>query len=189
MFLFFLERINCLFFFFCLSVCLFATQFQQRELAPVRIVAAIQRTKNRMSHSLIFNQQPYGDDNILPYCLVQPVTTPNQRPVILTPGRLAKALIQKILQLPSSDGSCFEDCPTEILEKKGVASSEMLVVRNVDCSRVECIQFKTIKASITQNKHGFLQLGLHSVKELVQREIYPIVIHIKLTEKSLKKLR
>uniref|UniRef100_H3A3N9 Caspase recruitment domain family member 10 n=1 Tax=Latimeria chalumnae TaxID=7897 RepID=H3A3N9_LATCH len=136
-----------------------------------------------------------GDDNILPYCLVQPVTTPNQRPVILTPGRLAKALIQKILQLPSSDGSCFEDCPTaththiEILEKKGVASSEMLVVRNVDCSRVECIQFKTIKASITQNKHGFLQLGLHSVKELVQREIYPIVIHIKLTEKSLKKLR
>lgn len=42
---------------------------------------------------------------------------------------------------------------------------------------------------IPQNKHCLLEADLGCVKHLLRREIYPIIIFIKISEKNIKKLR
>lgn len=40
-----------------------------------------------------------------------------------------------------------------------------------------------------QGKHCLLEAELSCVKDLLRREIYPIIIHIKICEKNIKRLR
>lgn len=42
---------------------------------------------------------------------------------------------------------------------------------------------------ISQNKHCLLEAGIGCTKDLLRREIYPIIIFIKVCEKNIKKLR
>lgn len=39
------------------------------------------------------------------------------------------------------------------------------------------------------NKHCLLELGVQSVRDLIKREIYPIVIHVEVTEKNVRGFR
>lgn len=40
-----------------------------------------------------------------------------------------------------------------------------------------------------EKKHCLLELGARGVRELVQHEIYPIVIHVEVTEKNVRDVR
>lgn len=40
-----------------------------------------------------------------------------------------------------------------------------------------------------EKKHCLLELGARGVRELVQNEIYPIVIHVEVTEKNVRDVR
>ena len=40
-----------------------------------------------------------------------------------------------------------------------------------------------------EKKHCLLELGARGVRELVQNEIYPIVIHVEVTEKNVREVR
>lgn len=40
-----------------------------------------------------------------------------------------------------------------------------------------------------QGKHCLLEAELSCVKDLLRRDIYPIIIHVKISEKNVKKLR
>lgn len=40
-----------------------------------------------------------------------------------------------------------------------------------------------------EKKHCLLELGARGVKELVQSEVYPIVIHVEVTEKNVREIR
>lgn len=53
----------------------------------------------------------------------------------------------------------------------------------------ECITPENIEAVAAKNKHCLLEVGLSCTKDLLRREIYPIIIFIKVCEKNIKKLR
>lgn len=44
-------------------------------------------------------------------------------------------------------------------------------------------------AFVPQGKHCLLEAELSCVKDLLRREIYPIIIHIKICERNIKRLR
>lgn len=47
-----------------------------------------------------------------------------------------------------------------------------------------------VKCILTsEKKHCLLELGARGVRELVQNEIYPIVIHVEVTEKNVREVR
>ncbi|KAF3700452.1 Caspase recruitment domain-containing protein 11 CARD-containing MAGUK protein 1 [Channa argus] len=53
----------------------------------------------------------------------------------------------------------------------------------------ECITRENIEAVASKGKHCLLEAELGCVKDLLRREIYPIIIHVKICEKNVKKLR
>lgn len=46
-----------------------------------------------------------------------------------------------------------------------------------------------IREAMEKNKHCLLELGVQSVRDLIKSEIYPIVIHVEVTEKNVRGLR
>ncbi|KAI4822377.1 hypothetical protein KUCAC02_007929 [Chaenocephalus aceratus] len=53
----------------------------------------------------------------------------------------------------------------------------------------ECITRENIEAVASKGKHCLLEAELSCVKDLLRREIYPIIIYIKICDKNVKKLR
>lgn len=43
--------------------------------------------------------------------------------------------------------------------------------------------------SLSEQKHCLLELGARGVRELVHSEVYPIVIHVEVTEKNVREIR
>ncbi|XP_010773645.1 caspase recruitment domain-containing protein 11-like, partial [Notothenia coriiceps] len=53
----------------------------------------------------------------------------------------------------------------------------------------ECITRENIEAVASKGKHCLLEAELSCVKDLLRREIYPIIIYVKICDKNVKKLR
>uniref|UniRef100_A0A670XVF0 Caspase recruitment domain family member 10 n=1 Tax=Pseudonaja textilis TaxID=8673 RepID=A0A670XVF0_PSETE len=114
-----------------------------------------------------------------PYSLVHPVVVQTRRPIMLSPGCLAPLLLKKLLDLPSSSQDfCFS--PAGELTHR-VAHHVSLKIR--PCLIIFLPQKRH------QNQHCLLELEVQLVKELIKSEIYPIIIHIKVTEKKIKGVR
>lgn len=47
----------------------------------------------------------------------------------------------------------------------------------------------TVCLSLSEKKHCLLELGARGVRELVHSEVYPIVIHVEVTEKNVREIR
>ncbi|XP_069087473.1 caspase recruitment domain-containing protein 10 [Pleurodeles waltl] len=120
-----------------------------------------------------------------PYSLLWPHRAQTCRPVIFSPRSLARGLIRSFLELPASSLD-FDFCPSEILlEEESIASPEIIMSRSITPNQVECIRIRSIRDCIRKNKHCLLELGVSAVKELVRNNIFPIVIHIRATDKNL----
>ncbi|XP_054463761.1 caspase recruitment domain-containing protein 11 [Anoplopoma fimbria] len=128
--------------------------------------------------------------NLIPYSLVTLQRTQRRRPVLFTPTALAKTIIQKILNMGGSMD--FDICKPDTLNKE-----EFHLKQNVEPfihykekhTTFECITRENIEAVASKGKHCLLEAELSCVKDLLRREIYPIIIYVKICEKNVKKLR
>ncbi|XP_010750435.1 caspase recruitment domain-containing protein 11 [Larimichthys crocea] len=128
--------------------------------------------------------------NLIPYSPVTLQRTQRRRPVLFTPTALAKTIIQKILNMGAAMD--FNICKPDTLSKE-----EFHLKQNVEPfihykekqATFECITRENIEAVAAKGKHCLLEAELSCVKDLLRREIYPIIIYIKICEKNIKKLR
>ncbi|XP_074511473.1 caspase recruitment domain-containing protein 11 [Sebastes fasciatus] len=128
--------------------------------------------------------------SLIPYSTVTPQRTQRRRPVLFTPTALAKTIIQKILNMGAAME--FDICKPDTLSK-----DEFHLKQNVEPfihykekhTTFECITRENIEAVASKGKHCLLEAELSCVKDLLRREIYPIIIYVKICEKNVKKLR
>ncbi|XP_043821098.1 caspase recruitment domain-containing protein 10 [Dromiciops gliroides] len=166
------------------------SNLKKRALDQLRLV------KPRLSaglgdpqEQLLLDPCPEPDRSIKPYSLVQPLLVSSVRPVVLSPECLAPRLIRNLLDLPTSRQD-FHVCPAESL-----TGDEPLVPAAPGAPSAQPVpqglgvRVRTIQESIGKNKHCLLELSPQSVRELVHSEIYPIVIHVDVTEKNVREIR
>ncbi|NXN91105.1 CAR10 protein, partial [Rhinopomastus cyanomelas] len=131
------------------------------------------------------------DTSLKPYSLVRPVVVKTPRPVVLSPDCIAPRLIRNLLDLPTSRLD-FHVCPAEKLaegDPSTTRAQEHPVSRTAPQDRRESGQIRMIQEAMEKNKHCLLELGVQSVRDLIKSEIYPIVIHVEVTEKNIRGLR
>ncbi|XP_051573713.1 caspase recruitment domain-containing protein 11-like [Myxocyprinus asiaticus] len=129
--------------------------------------------------------------NLIPYSLVTPHQCQNKRPVLFTPSVLAKTIVQKFLNLGGAME--FNICKPDILTKDEFLMKQkiepIIYSKEKQGGTYECITPENIEAVAFKKKHCLLEADLNCVKDLLRREIYPIVIFIKICERNIKKLR
>ncbi|TRY56517.1 hypothetical protein DNTS_015666 [Danionella cerebrum] len=129
--------------------------------------------------------------NLIPYSLVTPHQCQRKRPVLFTPNILAKTIVQKFLNLGGAME--FTICKPDILTKDEFLLKQkiepIIYSKEKQAGTYECITPENIEAVAFKNKHCLLEADLSCVKDLLRREIYPIVICIKICERNIKKLR
>ncbi|XP_006865337.1 PREDICTED: caspase recruitment domain-containing protein 10 [Chrysochloris asiatica] len=123
-----------------------------------------------------------------PYSLVRPLLVSSLRPVVLLPECLAPRLIRNLLDLPSSRLD-FHVCPAESLagEEQCTSSAPGAPKARPATPRLGS-RIRAIQETVGK-KHCLLELGARGVRELVLNEIYPIVIHVEVTEKNVREVR
>uniref|UniRef100_A0A8C1U4V9 Caspase recruitment domain-containing protein 11-like n=1 Tax=Cyprinus carpio TaxID=7962 RepID=A0A8C1U4V9_CYPCA len=129
--------------------------------------------------------------NLIPYSLVTPQQCQRKRPVLFTPNILAKTIVQKFLNLGGAME--FNICKPDIVTKDEFLMKQkiepIIYSKEKQACTYECITPENIEAVAFKNKHCLLEADLSCVKDLLRREIYPIVIFIKICERNIKKLR
>ncbi|XP_043296739.1 caspase recruitment domain-containing protein 10 isoform X3 [Cervus canadensis] len=127
--------------------------------------------------------------SLKPYSLVRPLLVSALRPVVLLPECLAPRLIRNLLDLPSSRLD-FQVCPAESLsgEEQCTLSAPGAPKARPAAPGLGS-RIRAIQESVGKKKHCLLELGARGVRELVQNEIYPIVIHVEVTEKNVREVR
>uniref|UniRef100_A0A4W3J486 Caspase recruitment domain family member 11 n=1 Tax=Callorhinchus milii TaxID=7868 RepID=A0A4W3J486_CALMI len=109
--------------------------------------------------------------SLIPYSLVYPCHTQRKRPVLFSPTPLAKMLVQKLLN--SGEAMEFDIC------KPGQALSREHYLKRKE----------SFSLLVTLNKHCLLEAGLNCTRDLLKKDIYPIIIFVKVSEKNIKRLR
>ncbi|XP_006890282.1 PREDICTED: caspase recruitment domain-containing protein 10 [Elephantulus edwardii] len=126
--------------------------------------------------------------SLKPYSLVRPLLVSAPRPVVLLPECLAPRLIRNLLDLPSSRLD-FHVCPAESLSgEEQCVSSAPGAPKARPATPGLGSRIRTIQENVGK-KHCLLELGIRGVRELVLSEIYPIVIHVEVTEKNVREVR
>nr|XP_034983962.1 caspase recruitment domain-containing protein 10 isoform X1 [Zootoca vivipara]XP_034983963.1 caspase recruitment domain-containing protein 10 isoform X1 [Zootoca vivipara] len=126
-----------------------------------------------------------------PYSPVCPLVVQTRRPVMLSPACLASRLINNLLALPSSHQdfcSCPSDAPPDQRLSSG-SSKNIIIADGISESQRNCGKMRSIKEAIGKNKHCLLELEVQVARELIKSEIYPIVIHVEVTEKNVRGVR
>ncbi|XP_074682684.1 caspase recruitment domain-containing protein 10 isoform X4 [Strix aluco] len=165
---------------------------KKRALDQLRLVKSKpQRSPQEPPQQLWLDPCSDLDMNLKPYSLVRPVVVRTPRPVVLSPNCIAPRLIRNLLDLPTSRLD-FHVCPAEKLaegDPSAPHAQEHPVSRTVPQDRKESGRIRMIREAMEKNKHCLLELGVHSVRDLIKSEIYPIVIHVEVTEKNVRGLR
>ncbi|XP_060109018.1 caspase recruitment domain-containing protein 14-like isoform X2 [Heteronotia binoei] len=118
---------------------------------------------------------------LMPYTLVKPCRPGRPRPVLLVPALLGRIIADKLCLSKS-----FEKCPAE--PQNETQSRDVLPDKkrtNSSC----CIPRQALEVLMEKKIHGWLDVDLEKVQELLAMEIYPIIILVIITEKNGKKFR
>ncbi|NXA94973.1 CAR10 protein, partial [Melanocharis versteri] len=165
---------------------------KKRALGQLRLVKSKpQRSPEQPPQQLWLDPCSDTDTNLKPYSLVRPVVVKTPRPVVLSPSCIAPRLIRNLLDLPTSRLD-FHVCPAEKLaggEPSTTHTQEHLVSRTAPQDQRESGRIHMIREAMEKNKHCLLELGVEGVRDLIKSEIYPIVIHVEVTEKNVRGLR
>lgn len=128
--------------------------------------------------------------NLIPYSPVTSQRTQRKRPVLFSPMALSKTITQKILgMVPATD---FTTSKPDVLSKDEFhlkQKVEPFIHYKEKHGSFECVTHQNIEAVAAKGKHCLLEAELSCVKDLLRREIYPIIINVKICEKNIKKLR
>ncbi|XP_046893462.1 caspase recruitment domain-containing protein 11 isoform X2 [Hypomesus transpacificus] len=129
--------------------------------------------------------------SLVPYSLVTPQHVHRRRPVLFSPNTLAKTLIQKILNMGGAMD--FNICKPDTLTREDFLRKQsiepILHSREKQANMYECITPENIEVVASKGKHCLFEADLSCVKDLLRREIYPIIIYIKICEKNIRRLR
>ncbi|XP_022539102.1 caspase recruitment domain-containing protein 11 isoform X2 [Astyanax mexicanus] len=132
-----------------------------------------------------------SDLNLIPYSPVTPHHCPRKRPVLFSPNILAKTIVQKFLN--SGGAMEFNICKPDILTKDEFLMKQkiepIIYSKEKQANTFECVTPENIEAVAYKNKHCLLEADLSCAKDLLRREIYPIIIFIKICERNIKKLK
>ncbi|XP_035407835.1 caspase recruitment domain-containing protein 10 isoform X2 [Cygnus atratus] len=165
---------------------------KKRALDQLRLVRSKpQKSPGQPPQQLWLDPCSDPDRNLKPYSLVHPVVVKTPRPVVLSPNCIAPRLIRNLLDLPTSRLD-FHVCPAEKLAEEhpsAARAQEPSLSKSGPQEWKESGQIRMIREAMEKNKHCLLELGVQSVRDLIKREIYPIVIHIEVTEKNIRGLR
>ncbi|NXU52761.1 CAR10 protein, partial [Turnix velox] len=160
---------------------------KKRALDQLRLVKSKpQRSPEQPPQQLWLDPCSDPDTSLKPYSLVRPVVVKKPRPVVLSPNCIVPRLIRNLLDLPTSRLD-FHVCPAG--DPSATHGQEQPVPRSVPQDRRESGRIHMIREAMEKNKHCLLELGVHSVRDLIKSEIYPIVIHVEVTEKNVRGLR
>ncbi|XP_064171338.1 caspase recruitment domain-containing protein 11 isoform X1 [Anguilla rostrata] len=129
--------------------------------------------------------------SLIPYSLVTPHHCKRKRPVLFAPNILAKTIVQKFLNLGGAME--FTMCKPDILTKEEFLQKKKMELiiysKEKHANTYEYITPENIEAVAEKNKHCLLEADLNCVKDLLRKEIYPIVLFIKICEKNIRKLK
>ncbi|XP_037331794.2 caspase recruitment domain-containing protein 11 [Pungitius pungitius] len=163
----------------------------------VRIINSASATLPRQGFEALRPEDAAYPDNelsrslsLIPYSTVTLQRAQRRRPVLFTPAALATTVIQKILNMGGAMD--FDICKPDTLSKE-----EFHLKQNVEPfihykekhTIFECITRENIEAVASKGKHCLLEAELSCVKDLLRREIYPIIVYVKICERNVKKLR
>ncbi|KAM4662628.1 caspase recruitment domain-containing protein 14 isoform 1-T3 [Discoglossus pictus] len=124
---------------------------------------------------------------LMPYTLVTHHKIVTPRPVLLVPSLLGRILSEKICT--SKDFiKCDTECLTDAEYSARYQRGDIIGEKEVEGIRC-CFTRQNVESVAQQNAHCLLELGLSCVSSLIRAGLYPIILHIPLTEKSLKKLK
>ncbi|NXW82283.1 CAR10 protein, partial [Alopecoenas beccarii] len=161
---------------------------KKRALDQLRLVKSKpQRSPEQPPQQLWLDPCSDPDMSLKPYSLVRPVVVKTPRPVVLSPNCIAPRLIRNLLDLPTSRLD-FHMCPADG-NPSATHAQEHPVSRSAPQDWRESGQIRMIREAMEKNKHCLLELGVQSVRDLIKSEIYPIVIHVEVTEKNVRRLR
>ncbi|XP_071407836.1 caspase recruitment domain-containing protein 10 [Pithys albifrons albifrons] len=165
---------------------------KKRALDQLRLVKSKpQRSPEQPPQQLWLDPCSGADMNLKPYSLVRPVVVKAPRPVVLSPNCIVPRLIRNLLDLPTSRLD-FHVCPAEKLavgDPSATHAQVCPVSRTAPQDPRESWRIHVIREAMEKNKHCLLELGVQGVRDLIKSEIYPIVIHVEVTEKNVRGLR
>uniref|UniRef100_A0A8D2MIR9 Caspase recruitment domain-containing protein 10 n=1 Tax=Zonotrichia albicollis TaxID=44394 RepID=A0A8D2MIR9_ZONAL len=166
---------------------------KKRALGQLRLVKSKPRkSPEQPPQQLWLDPCSDPDTTLKPYSLVRPVVVKTPRPVVLLPSCIAPQLIRNLLDLPTSRLD-FHVCPAEKLaggDPSTAHAQEHPVPRTAaPQDQRERGRIHMIREAMEKNKHCLLELGVEGVRDLIKSEIYPIVIHVEVTEKNVRGLR
>ncbi|NXU79724.1 CAR10 protein, partial [Oreotrochilus melanogaster] len=161
---------------------------KKRALDQLRLVKSKpQRSSEQPLQQLWLDPCSDPEMSLKPYSLVRPVVVKTPRPVVLSPNCIAPRLIRNLLDLPTSRLD-FHVCPAEG-DPCATHTQEHPVSRTAPQNRRGSGRIRMIREVMEKNKHCLLELGVQGVRDLIRSEIYPIVIHVEVTEKNVRGLR
>ncbi|KAL4648003.1 caspase recruitment domain-containing protein 14 isoform X1 [Arapaima gigas] len=129
---------------------------------------------------------PGGCLTLMPYTLVTPHHPPASRPVLLLPTVHGLIINKRLGELPE-----FQLCQPEVLSAGdcAVRMQKAEILEDYDQGACSCYTVQSVEKVIKQGLHCILPLGLDCVRRLHRAEIFPIVIFIASSERSVRKLR
>ncbi|XP_073464289.1 caspase recruitment domain-containing protein 14 isoform X1 [Aquarana catesbeiana] len=124
---------------------------------------------------------------LMPYTLVTHYKITVMRPVLLVPSLLRRILSEKLCA-----NKDYMKCDTESLTDAEYAARNQRgdIIGEKEGEGIRCWYTRqNVESVAQQNAHCLLELGLSCLSALIRVGIYPIILHIPLTEKSSKKLK
>ncbi|XP_013361434.1 PREDICTED: caspase recruitment domain-containing protein 14 isoform X2 [Chinchilla lanigera] len=124
---------------------------------------------------------------LAPYTLVHPHRPSQPRPVIFLPRMVGKILSRKLCLLQG-----FKKCPAEYLsqEEYNTRSQRGDIIQEGEPYGGHCwVTRQAVESLMEKNTHALLDVWLDRVCVLHRMDIFPIIVHVSINEKTAKKLR
>ncbi|XP_012933691.1 caspase recruitment domain-containing protein 14 isoform X3 [Heterocephalus glaber] len=124
---------------------------------------------------------------LAPYTQVHPHRPSRPRPVIFLPRMVGKILSRKLCLLQG-----FKKCSAEYLSQEEYDSWSQrgdIVQEGEPCGGHCWVTRQAVESLMEKNTHALLDVWLHSVCILHRMDIFPIIVHVSINEKTAKRLR
>ncbi|XP_034360534.1 caspase recruitment domain-containing protein 14 isoform X2 [Arvicanthis niloticus] len=167
----------------------------------VRIVSVDKATVSPLTSSFDQNQWDSGREEdgpsvcfwaescftLAPYTLVHPHRPARPRPVLFVPRVVGKILGKKLCLLHG-----FKQCSAEYLSQEEYATWSQrgdIIQEGESIGDHHWITRHAVESLMNTSTHALLDVRLDSVRVLHRMDIFPIIIHVSVNEKTAKKLR
>ncbi|KAM6905071.1 caspase recruitment domain-containing protein 11 [Xenentodon cancila] len=168
----------------------FRKKFLKKTSDRVRLVKPVDPSCRGVgsTQQVLYTLSKRHEEHLIPYSMVHLVQVQTKRPVIFSPSLLSHGLIERLLQ-PAESCLKFNTCPPEPIQATERRDKKIFLLDSCASDQPLGIQLQSLQDVMSQDRHCLLELGLHSVENLLRQGIYPIVIYIRPKNKKHKKLR